>query len=147
MSTTITEPTTPIENFELKNGKLPLTHLKIENFRVFKHLEIPEISRVNLITGKNNIGKTGLLEAIWLLAERGHPDSIRKIIRSRGEYKFLNKDSALDNSYDLTKLSFLFSVVCGTPAPADRPGLLLLCRMETGWLYATTEDRRPGGVP
>ena len=47
-----------------------LTSIKLKNFRGFAELEIPKFSRVNLIGGVNNAGKTGLLEAIFLLLER-----------------------------------------------------------------------------
>jgi AAA15 family ATPase/GTPase len=39
---------------------------KVKNFRGFKDLEIKNIQRVNLIAGLNNVGKTTLLEAIFL---------------------------------------------------------------------------------
>ncbi len=41
--------------------------IKIENFRAFRALTVAPLTRVNLITGKNNVGKTALLEAIFLL--------------------------------------------------------------------------------
>ena len=39
---------------------------EIKNFRLFKHLKIEKLGRVNLITGKNNVGKTALLEALHI---------------------------------------------------------------------------------
>ena len=47
-----------------------LTSLKLTNFRGFQNLEIPKLTGVNLIGGVNNAGKTGLLEAIYVLLER-----------------------------------------------------------------------------
>jgi AAA15 family ATPase/GTPase len=44
-----------------------LHSLHIKNFRLFRDLEIEPLSRVNLIAGKNNTGKTALLEALALL--------------------------------------------------------------------------------
>ena len=41
--------------------------IKIENFKCFENLEITGFKRVNLFGGKNNVGKTALLEAIELL--------------------------------------------------------------------------------
>src|SRR5947209_6792089 len=38
----------------------------IKNFRCFRDLTISSLERVNLIGGKNNVGKTALLEAIFL---------------------------------------------------------------------------------
>ncbi|GAC1393566.1 MAG: hypothetical protein NVS4B11_00190 [Ktedonobacteraceae bacterium] len=45
-------------------GDLILPSLEIRNFRGFHHLQIERLGRVNLIVGKNNIGKTSLLEAL-----------------------------------------------------------------------------------
>jgi AAA15 family ATPase/GTPase len=41
-------------------------YIKIKNFRCFKDLEVNGFKRVNLIGGKNNAGKTSLLEALLL---------------------------------------------------------------------------------
>lgn len=49
-----------------------LKSLKIENFKRFRELEFPQLKRVNLIAGKNNTGKTGVLEALLLLLEQGN---------------------------------------------------------------------------
>jgi len=50
-----------------------LKSLHIKNFRGFRDLKIDSLKRVNLITGQNNTGKTGVLEALVLLL--GDPDS------------------------------------------------------------------------
>ena len=49
-----------------------LERLHIRNYRVFNDLKIDQLSRINLIAGKNNSGKTSLLEAILLLAGAGN---------------------------------------------------------------------------
>ncbi len=41
-----------------------LESLHIQNYRLFKDLKIDKLGQVNLIAGKNNTGKTALLEAI-----------------------------------------------------------------------------------
>src|SRR4051794_3252474 len=38
----------------------------IKNYRGFKDFKIDPLDRVNLITGSNNVGKTSLLEALYL---------------------------------------------------------------------------------
>ncbi len=38
----------------------------IKNFRCFNDITVDQLERVNLIAGKNNVGKTALLEALWL---------------------------------------------------------------------------------
>jgi predicted ATPase len=62
-----------------------LNSLLINNFRMFEHLEIPSLSRVNLITGKNNTGKTSLLEAINLFSNLGFLYVIDQLLRDRDE--------------------------------------------------------------
>lgn len=41
--------------------------IELKNFRGFKDFSINSLERINLIAGKNNVGKTALLEAIFLL--------------------------------------------------------------------------------
>ena len=41
---------------------LILNSLEIHNFRAFRDLKIEHLGRVNLLIGKNNVGKTSLLE-------------------------------------------------------------------------------------
>ena len=54
------------------------TSFSIENFRLFDKLTVEPLARVNLIAGDNNVGKTALLEALWLL---GHPTAPREALR------------------------------------------------------------------
>ena len=46
-----------------------LTSLHIKNFRGLRDLKIEPLKRVNLITGQNNTGKTGVLEALVLMLD------------------------------------------------------------------------------
>ena len=46
--------------------------LNVYNFRRFNELRIGQLSNINLFAGKNNSGKTSLLEAIFLLAGAGN---------------------------------------------------------------------------
>jgi AAA15 family ATPase/GTPase len=50
------------------------TNLTIERFRGINHLEIQDIKRINLFIGKNNCGKTTILEAIFLLTGAVNPE-------------------------------------------------------------------------
>ncbi len=49
-----------------------LKRLHIQNFRGFNTIKIDPLSRINLIAGKNNSGKTSLLEAVFLLSGAGN---------------------------------------------------------------------------
>ena len=66
-------------------NSLILDSLEIRNFRRFRHLRIERLARVNLIVGKNNIGKTCLLEALSVYAHRGELPAIWELLEARGE--------------------------------------------------------------
>lgn len=61
-----------------------LRAFKIKNFRCFKHFEINDLNRINLIAGKNNVGKTALLEAIFLFFGSYNPELVLRINAFRG---------------------------------------------------------------
>ncbi|EDX74747.1 hypothetical protein MC7420_6225 [Coleofasciculus chthonoplastes PCC 7420] len=63
-----------------------LKNLTINNFRCFKHFELQQLGRVNLLVGKNNSGKTSILEAIQLLCSKGNPEPLLDAMTNRGEY-------------------------------------------------------------
>ena len=58
--------------------------LKIENFRGIKSLEINDLARVNLFVGKNNCGKTSVLEAAFSLAAISDPNLMIRMQDWRG---------------------------------------------------------------
>lgn len=55
-----------------------------ENFRGFKKLSLQELKRITLISGKNNAGKSSILEGIFLALDHSAPDSFVKINGFRG---------------------------------------------------------------
>jgi AAA15 family ATPase/GTPase len=69
-------------------SELHLDSLEIKNFRCFEHLTIEKLGRVNLIVGKNSVGKTALLEAIRIFANRGNPSIIFDILGYRNEIEY-----------------------------------------------------------
>jgi hypothetical protein len=71
----------------IETNKVKLDSLEIRGFRAFEHLRIEKLGRVNLITGKNNVGKTSLLDALWLYAYQGSLDVIWQILEARDERK------------------------------------------------------------
>ena len=73
-----------------------ITNLEITNFRGIKHLEIKDLKMVNIFLGKNNIGKTSILEAIFLSLAPGNPnvavgiDNFRNLIHTVTEdFRFI----------------------------------------------------------
>jgi hypothetical protein len=80
-----------------------IENLTITNFKCFKHLEVMNIGRVNLIGGKNNVGKTAFLEAVELLALPSKPEELAYLIntilsrRQGGSKDYLEIDLISDN--------------------------------------------------
>lgn len=58
--------------------------IRIRNFRCFEDLTVSSLSRVNLIAGRNNVGKTALLEAIFLLVGPNNPELAGRLNIFRG---------------------------------------------------------------
>ena len=59
--------------------------LHIKNFKNFKELTIEKLGKVNLIVGKNNVGKSSLLEAISIYITNGEDSWLRVLLADRGE--------------------------------------------------------------
>lgn len=67
-----------MEYFKLINS------LFLENYKNFTGLELNELSRVNVISGQNNTGKTSILESLFMFYDRGSPDLFLKLLALRG---------------------------------------------------------------
>lgn len=61
-----------------------INSISFENFRGLKRIHLPDISQVTLISGKNNAGKSSILEGIFLAFDHVAPESFVKINRFRG---------------------------------------------------------------
>lgn len=64
---------------------LVLDSFEIQRFKCFKNLRIEHLGHVNLIVGKNNVGKSTLLEALRLFARPASIDDLLEILASRNE--------------------------------------------------------------
>ncbi len=71
---------------------MSLRSVTIEGFRCFRHLEVQGLTRVNLVVGRNNSGKTSFLEAVEALVSEASPTVLYRSSIDRGEYK-LTRDS------------------------------------------------------
>ena len=61
-----------------------LKNIHVQNFRNLSDLTVEQLARVNLFTGRNNSGKTTLLEALFLLVGAGNPSMTLNINAFRG---------------------------------------------------------------
>lgn len=83
--------------------------LDIKGFRNLADLRIDSLSRVNLITGKNNTGKSTLLEAISLYATKCDMGIILQLLEERGEITRINSNIKNVSDYNIKALSSLFT--------------------------------------
>ena len=58
----------------------------IKNYRNLLNLQLNSLGRINLITGKNNTGKSSLLEAISIYINKADLNWIFSLLQERGEY-------------------------------------------------------------
>lgn len=70
--------------------------IDIQNFRGIRHAHIDGFRKINLFFGKNNSGKSTLLEAIFLLSGQSNPTLPLTINNSRGYSMFTKSDVAIE---------------------------------------------------
>jgi len=84
-----------------------ITEALIKNFKCFEQLTLPDLGRITLIGGKNNLGKTALLEALFLFFDRLPPNMIYKQYGWRGLGRVTSKPEGMwapiFTQYDLTQ--------------------------------------------
>jgi len=71
----------------MSRRELLLPDLTIRGFRGLNELTIPHMGRVTLLTGRNGVGKTTVLEAIRILASYGRPSELRAILNTSDELR------------------------------------------------------------
>lgn len=81
-----------------------IRNLHFENFKCFKDFNIKNINRVNLISGKNNIGKTSLMEGIELFISSN--DTLDLI---HNTYQMMKRRQSSNRSDRYFELDFIHS--------------------------------------
>lgn len=82
-----------------------LKTIKIENFHSFQSFKLQQLGRVNLLVGKNNSGKTSILEAIQLLCSRTNLEPLAEVMTNRGEY-FWDDNQRKNRELDICHLFY-----------------------------------------
>jgi len=81
--------------------------IELENYKGFENFTINDLERVSLIGGMNNIGKTSLLEAIFMFYDRYNINMMLSSFGWRGMPSFSSTADSLwkplFNNYDLSK--------------------------------------------
>lgn len=80
--------------------------LELEKFRGFETYALNDFTRVNLLVGKNNCGKTSILEAIHFLVSGGDPLVLTRAAERRGEVGDAGTPSATGSRPDISHLFF-----------------------------------------
>lgn len=136
-------------------NKLFLNNLEIFNYRAFQHLKIGQFGRVNLIVGKNSVGKTSLLECLKIYSSENVLKSIQEVLVNRNEYsrrfrlvgtnnssdKFLEDDieaflSALTNLFYGHQEYFDYSKIVNISSESPQSTLTLA----TGWFVVENDE-------
>src|SRR4051794_19796038 len=70
---------------EIPDSTAPqIQSIRIRNFRGFEDIQLDSIQQVNLITGMNNVGKTALLDAIFVQLAPNNPELLLRTNAFRG---------------------------------------------------------------
>lgn len=81
--------------------------IRISNYRNLREVHLTSCEQINLITGKNNTGKSSVLEAILLYVKQANVNFISQLLEERGEN--LTNFNRLDReSFHINLLSSLF---------------------------------------
>ncbi len=64
----------------------PYSFVHIENYRKLKNLKISNLNRINIFAGKNNLGKTSMLEAFYLLSQLNDINTYFDLEKYRGKF-------------------------------------------------------------
>lgn len=76
--------------------------ISIAHFRGIEHVELQGLKQINLIVGKNNSGKTSVLEAFFLLAGMSDP----RLAIAINQFRDLSLTTDSDFKYIFNKLDF-----------------------------------------
>ncbi|MFB1488509.1 MULTISPECIES: ATP/GTP-binding protein [unclassified Thiocapsa] len=110
--------------------------LKILRFRAFDAFEIHHLSRVNLIVGKNNAGKTSLLDAVEMMALGGRVVSLLRSPRRRGEISLAPADEKMRRVLNIRHIFWGHQIQAGTcfeiTGIADSQEIKVSCEVRLG---------------
>lgn len=125
--------------------------LVIEHFRALRQLKIEGLGRINLITGRNNTGKSSVLEALRILAADASPSVILNILRYREE-DFGDTEEA-NRPIDAEGLFLMSGLFHGFPQVSDSLDPIVIeslggqrpmrLTMQVGWF---SEEREADGT-
>lgn len=109
-----------------------LDSLLIKNFRSLAHFEVPKLGRVNLLVGKNNCGKSTVLEALRLYAGNAQRPLLEAIAQNHDERYRMRESESFDADVALPFQDFF----TGRRFPLDDTAIEIgSCNQNTDRLY------------
>lgn len=85
----------------MDKGNIRFNSIHVERLRGIKSADVQDLSRINVFFGKNNCGKSTLLEAIFLLSGQSNPSLPVRINRARGYRDLRNSKDVTIEFYNL----------------------------------------------
>ena len=118
-----------------------ITELDISNFRHIERLTVAPLGRVTLIGGRNGVGKTALLEALWLFSGSNRPGLAMAVDKFRGVSESLdpNFSASVFRNFDARQPIVISTK--GTPNGARRS-----LKLEVGANELVTVRSDPSGL-
>lgn len=80
-------------NLSLELGVYMIESVEIKNYKIIDYLKVENLTNINFFVGKNNCGKTSLLEAIFLNLEPSNPQVIVGTISNYIRQIMVNRDN------------------------------------------------------
>jgi AAA15 family ATPase/GTPase len=85
-----------------------LNSLEIKNFRILEDFKVSKLGRVNLIVGKNNSGKSSVLEALRIYAGNAHRGLLEEIAKDHDETYRLKENEQIESDIQFPFKDFFF---------------------------------------
>jgi len=83
--------------------------LKVQNYKLLKDIEINKLGKINLIVGKNNSGKSTVLECLRILASKGNPSVLNEIVEEHDEQIMIQNRSKFEEDESISIYEGLFT--------------------------------------
>ncbi|MCY4514328.1 MAG: AAA family ATPase [Candidatus Tectomicrobia bacterium] len=137
---------------------MKITSLQLNGYRGFESYALKDLARVNLLVGKNNSGKTTVLEAINLLTENGNLPALARSAIQRRQQKFWFTDNQRNiDIFDISPVFFGHRMTPNTrfTVRSDRNQMAMemvpINKIEPGQMYSDQEiqevERNTGEAP
>jgi|GEM_PF-6598255 len=76
---------------------MTINSLKVQNYKLLKDLETEKLGQINLLVGKNDSGRSTVLECLRILASGGNPSVINEIVEEHDEQIMMQTGGIFDS--------------------------------------------------